>query len=433
MSNTSSQPNETLEAPEPKDRRFNAYRRPKTSKAQNIVDEAIRLVENYENILKPRKRKRKARYQEVFEQSITAVICDLMHHTLINEGGGVAVTRSKRLLGANSRYRPDVLGKPFPALLDSLAAPELGLVNMAMGYQGFTRKDNKQSIILAGQKLKQRMKEHSVSLDDVTYSTEQETIYLRGLVKEADTKPKLIEYADTEATDTHRRQMQDINAWLRDEVLEFDPDASSKEVDASDRLLKRIFTNGSFESGGRLFGGFWQTLSKRERREGLTIGGLSVVTLDYRQMTPRILYGLVGQEPDMEDLYSIPGYEGHRKGVKKVLNAMTFAEKPLTRMPQETKQLFPEKTSFKMVEKVVLKVHEPIAQHFYTGIGHRLQFIESQIMTDVLLTLMEEEITALPIHDAVIVSEGSEDVVSEVMVEAFRKHTGIAGLVEVER
>ena len=57
------------------------------------------------------------------------------------------------------------------------------------------------------------------------------------------------------------------------------------------------------------------------------------MSLDYSQMAPRILYGLCGIRPTTEDCYKIPGYERDRNGIKKVFNAITFAEKELVRFP----------------------------------------------------------------------------------------------------
>ena len=51
-----------------------------------------------------------------------------------------------------------------------------------------------------------------------------------------------------------------------------------------DRSLRRIFTKGCFDHGGRLFGGFWQELSKTARFDGLVINDEDIVELDYGQM-----------------------------------------------------------------------------------------------------------------------------------------------------
>ena len=56
-----------------------------------------------------------------------------------------------------------------------------------------------------------------------------------------------------------------------------------------------------------------------------------------KERRPRILYGLCGTRPISENCYRIPGYERYRSGIKKVFNAMTFAENPITRFPKGIK------------------------------------------------------------------------------------------------
>jgi len=69
---------------------------------------------------------------------------------------------------------------------------------------------------------------------------------------------------------------------------------NGRVIDETDRFLRRYFNDGSFEQGGRLFGGFWQSLSKAERVSGLTIDEKDIVTLDYAQMAPRVPTGSLG-------------------------------------------------------------------------------------------------------------------------------------------
>ena len=114
------------------------------------------------------------------------------------------------------------------------------------------------------------------------------------------------------------------------------PINSETDVDLSECRLRRYFTRGSFESGGRLFGGFWQELKKTQRKN-IIIDDEEAVSLDYSQMGPRILYGVCRTRPTTQDCYMVPGYERDRNGIKKVFNAMTFAEKALVRFPKGVK------------------------------------------------------------------------------------------------
>jgi hypothetical protein len=82
---------------------------------------------------------------------------------------------------------------------------------------------------------------------------------------------------------------------------------------------------------------------------------------------------------------------------------------------------------------VISQKHEAIAHLFCQGIGFQDMFIESEILVDVLLKLLDQRITALPVHDAVIVAKSKALLVKEVMLSVFQAHTGVTGAVEEER
>ncbi len=57
-----------------------------------------------------------------------AILSDLMHHHLVEHPGDIYVTRSNKVLGTKSRYRPQAYSKMFPYILDLMAKPEMGFV-----------------------------------------------------------------------------------------------------------------------------------------------------------------------------------------------------------------------------------------------------------------------------------------------------------------
>ena len=209
------------------------------------------------------------------------------------------------------------------------------------------------------------------------------------------------------------------------------PINSETDVDLSERRLRRYFSRGSFESGGRLFGGFWQELKKAQRKN-IIIDDEEAVSLDYSQMGPRILYGLCRMIPTSNDCYRIPNYDRYRNGIKKVFNAMTFAEKPVTRYPKGVKQMFKEDIRFQEVSDAIQSYHSGIAHKFYVVIGHYLQYLESQILIKVLLGLKDLGIHALPIHDAVVVGRAWVDMSRQLMEQVFLDMTNVESWVQVE-
>ena len=174
-----------------------------------------------------------------------------------------------------------------------------------LGYFGPARR----TVIKAGSRLLTRLQDHGIGLDDLTQSMGQEVIILKQSKADYWDEGGLVEYDDTDQTRQYRDEMQTINAWLAQADIQFD---GGPAVDDTDRLLRRYFSRGSFQSGGRLFGGFWQHLPKWQRHKSLLIDGEEVATLDFGQMAPRILYGMAGLSAPDQDAYLLPGLEVHR-------------------------------------------------------------------------------------------------------------------------
>ena len=246
-------------------------------------------------------------------------------------------------------------------------------------------------------------------------------------------KGKWLQYADTPQTKSFRDELGRINDWLQAADIEFLPvDGMEKTVDVNDRKLHRTFNNSSFEQGGRLFGGFWQNLSKRQRRDGILLNGMYAVTLDYGQMGPRMVYGLAGVQPHFEDAYKVSGLENCCAGVKKLFNAMLQSSKTLGRFPEGTREQFPRKYNVTEVAEMIQAFHSPIGEYFYRGYGMHQQYHESQVLSAVLMRLMDEDIVALPIHDAVIVPAVHEKDAKEIMLQVFKEMTGVEGMVGID-
>jgi hypothetical protein len=281
-------------------------------------------------------------------------------------------------------------------------------------------------VIRPGSRLISTIEDAGLTFDDFTTATGGEPIVLKTARRDWWDESAYVDYEDTDVTRRYRKEMATINAWLEAADLSFDKtDAHGLKVDVSERRLRRIFTRESFESGGRLFGGFWQLLTKAARLDGVRIDGEPVRLLDYSQMNPCIGYGLAKTSPSMPDVYRVPGFEDekYRVPIKKFFNAMLFKTTPITRMPKGMRKSFPKDVSASQIAQAILRAHP--ALKFYQGDGHHIQFMESQIMVELLMDLKNKNITALPIHDAVCVAVSQAEVTRAAMVEVFRSATGI--------
>ena len=418
-------------------RLFNPWRCSSNDNSHLLVTEVIEKFIQVEVSKESRRRKRKPEDNKRFLKAIEAITCDLIHIHLSDQMSGIAISRSNRVLRRTSRYKNEVLNKTIPYLLDVLELPELQMLEQVVGCINYfypEKNGNLRTVVKAGKHLVHLIQKYHVGLEDLGLSDGEETIILKREKNDLWDHGGTLEYKDYDLTNLYRDEMRTINQWIKKADLNYmEPFHGNEQLnyDLDCRLLKRYFTRGSFKSGGRLFGGFWQQM-KKVHRENLLIDGENIVVLDYSQMTPNILYGYCGSVPEMEDCYHIKGYEYCRKGIKKVFNAMTFSDGPITRFPKGINSLFPVKTRFKEVADAIENEHSRIAHLFYTGIGHYLQFLESQILVEVLLKLIDKDITALPIHDAVLVSEIHVYKSKQVMEQVFLDMTNVPSVVKVE-
>jgi len=418
-------------------RLFNPWRCSSNKNSRLLVSEVIKKFLQVEIKKNLRRRKRKPKDHKRFLKAIEAIICDLIHNHLSDQRSGIGISRSNRVLSRTSRYKNEVLNKTIPYLLDVLVLPELQMLEQVVGCINYfypEKNGNLRTVVKAGKHLVHLIQKYHVELEDLGLSDGEETIILKREKNDLWDHGGTLEYKDNDLTNLYRHKMSLINQWIRNADLNYMVPFNEKDkhnYDLDCRLLKRYFTRGSFKSGGRLFGGFWQQM-KKVHRENLLIDGDEIVSLDYSQMSPKILYGYCGLVPEMGDCYHIKGYEYCRKGIKKVFNAMTFSNEPMTRFPKGINSLFPVKTRFKDVSDAIENEHSGIGHMFYTGIGHYLQFLESQILVEVLLKLIDNGITALPVHDAVFVGWTHVYKSTQVMEQVFLDMTNVPSVVKVE-
>jgi hypothetical protein len=395
---------------------FNPHLGPRGIPAHNVIGVPVLAVKTYK-----RKRALRGKNLDTLYGTLIALLANLIYHHLIgSHGQGIPVPRSKKALGKRgNRYQPS-FPRSFPRMLDALC--DLGYAKETKGkFSGFPGQ-SKRTTVRAGPKLIELIKEHKVALEDLDEGEGQEIIILSRAKHGQWDEGGRIDYPDTERTRRFREELRGINSWLAKAEITFDPKASNRPVDIHARQLRRQFTLGRFEfdRGGRLFGGFWETLPKPVRLRGIRIEGEPVVGLDYSQLNPLLSYHVAEADPPAEDAYTLPGLEKHRDGVKKVFNAMLFKH-PVTKFPKGARALFPRRVKCEDVTEAILLRHPMLKGVLsYPETGHQLQFLESEIMMAVLRSCQGRNIVALPVFDCVVVKASAEDVVTEIMCREFK-------------
>jgi hypothetical protein len=193
--------------------------------------------------------------------------------------------------------------------------------------------------------------------------------------------------------------------------------------------LKRVFSRGSMERGGRFYGGWWQFIPS-EYREFITINGLATVEIDYSELHPRLLYLGQGLAPPTGDLYDIglvidgkpydpssEPYKSQRGIVKEVFNALLNDESGRYRMNEGQVKTIGIKQS--ELKKRLIKKHPPLKSVLGKGVGLGFQYLDSQVAEVVMLDLLKQGVTCLPVHDSFIVPRHQGELLHAAMLKAF--------------
>ena len=209
------------------------------------------------------------------------------------------------------------------------------------------------------------------------------------------------------------------------------------------RHVYRIYNDGRWDHGGRLYRAWWITTPGKLRKK-ITIDGESTVELDYSGFLPRSIYHQHGIDyPANEEPYEISMLSAYaewldqppdyfRKSIKKLLVALLNGENrdghpEMVRLEQTFKPAF----NRLEVEELIAAKHPFLAEMFRTGKGKCNQRLDSDIAMDILAKLMDRGILALPIHDSFIVQERHKEVLYNTMVESYQKKLNYSPTIKV--
>ena len=187
--------------------------------------------------------------------------------------------------------------------------------------------------------------------------------------------------------------------------------------------LRRIFSRNTTDLGGRFYGGWWQSVAGKHRKH-VSINGNITVEADFSGMALNCLYAIEGARLSGGDAYDIGINYSHkkdprRKSIKNFTLAILSDEKGTFRLPKEELNLIG--MSHAQLLKRVRQKHEVIQHHFYTGIGLRLQKLDSIIAEQVMLQLLQLDKVCLPVHDSFIVQFECADLLVQVMKKEYEK------------
>lgn len=331
----------------------------------------------------------------------------------------VAYSRNSR--GYEKRYCPSGIGfRPLvQRAADGLIALE-GLVEDQRGiYGGDAGGEGYLSRLRATMRLVRLLESHGVNQAMIGHCPEvPEVIVLKDGRRE-------IDYDDTDQTRRMRDLIQRYNARLAKTSLTLSPAAPANVVESvnfANTQVRRIFNNGSFRNGGRLYGGWWQ--DKKDARPFILIDGSPTVEMDFQAMSVHQLYARNGLSyADVHgagnDPYSLPELPTLSREIAKLAfrcivntpsnpSAVRAFGKGLR---EQDLFLDREKTPVKFLFAQICSKHSPIANFFYTSTSTGVMFEESEILCEFLSKMLDDGLVPLSIHDSVIVPVSTKDLV----------------------
>ena len=420
---------------------FDPQRRAASGELRASIKSLIAFLEHNEADLGLRKRVRKEADRKTFHLAVEAIACNLAAIPLLDPERPLAVPRSSGVTWAKGRYRNPVYGQHFLDALDLMARPKVGLIaELRRGYR-FAADKKQPSSVIPTAAFAARVPLALIHWEAFDRAEEPEVLILKGAKGDDTGIADAIDYPETRETRRMRRDVQRINDWLRKAPLRVEGDKGatgldddeSQPIDPTRRSVRRVFNNGIWQEGGRLFRGFWETMRRPDRFRLLRIctatnpEGEPVANVDFSHLFPTLAYQSAKCALPNRDLYDLFGDGTSRDGFKKLINALFFAQGKMTRWPRETSDLFASGTKLRDALALVRQEHAPIAHLFGTGIGYRFMFIESGVLIEALLDCFATGITALPLQDSVLVAESDAEAAKAIMEQAFERAMGESG------
>lgn len=197
--------------------------------------------------------------------------------------------------------------------------------------------------------------------------------------------------------------------------------------------LERIFNNGKFTEGGRFYKASYQQLNEKDRAK-IEINNSPVVEVDYSSFHLNMLYHTRKIEFNEDPYLMVINNEDVRPILKLVCliainsSTPTQALRALKDEIRKNPELEKLKRVYHLDEANLLRkfesVHFEISNYFYSGIGIKLQYLDSQIAHEIFKYFMSRDIPCLGVHDSFIVPANHKEELKEVMNKTYKKHLG---------
>ena len=319
--------------------------------------------------------------------------------------------------------------------------------NLINFHKGLEAK-HKVSHICAAPTLENYFKDIRVSVFDINQS--QEFLVLR------DNDKKYIDYKDNTKTKDLRKVLEKYNEIIRQTFIDIpflektylEYKGKKHNINHHSKLVKRLFKRGSFDQGGRFFGGWWQYVSEKQR-ENILIDDRETIEIDYKSLHPVLAYAKKGIDfwkgvnvtkySYFNDAYDVPTTGLKDKEDSRAVVKLLFLTALNAKNEKECFESFRDEwdyenhpytglfsdTFLKELLDSIRDRHYQIDEMFCSGIGLNLKKWDSDIVEYIVSDFTERNIPILCIHDSFVIWKEQLDLLVNNMNTAIKWVTGI--------
>jgi hypothetical protein len=193
---------------------------------------------------------------------------------------------------------------------------------------------------------------------------------------------------------------------------------------------QRVFNDGRWDRGGRNYSRLCNI--PRAIRAFMLIDGERAVEVDYVALHIYLLYALLGISYPIDlDPYGIylPGLTTKESravaklAILAILNALE-EEGAIGAIRGEINRgnIYAGTNKAEDVLKAIKAIHPKLEEYLASGVGKRLQFIDSEIIRKVIARMIEANKVIIPLHDAGLCKESDAPFLKQVMEEEYRAY-----------
>ena len=344
----------------------------------------------------------------------------------------------KGYLPVNSRYNSLGINRSIIEICNQLI--ELEWIDFKRGRYDRNDADNSfNSRVRAKESLQLLFRKHPINVKNSKLSLDRrETVILRsGKLEDSEltSTPDLVEYSDTDQTirtrsilSTYNKLLQRTHidlATLDDKYLLTTYTTRKRRtveqlirIDNGSTFTRRIFSRGSWNKGGRFYGGFWQQISEAKRKD-IFIDGEPTIEVDYKAIHVALIYAVRVKEhwPYGADPYDL-GFQlsesvslsVQRKRVKALVLAAINARTRMSAFnafrydaPAGSQEKRLKNVELHKILDAFIERHPKLAPYIASDQGIELMRVDGDIVEEVLRLLTDKAIPVLTVHDSFIV------------------------------